>query len=325
MGSEKKKKRRASEHFIYWAVRGFSELIGSLPLPLSMFLGRAVGWGVWFVDRRHRIVADENLRAAYGDSLSAEERGRIIRGVYRNLGFILIEMIKTPRVIHRHSWRRRIRVEGEENARAAAALGRGVIFVSGHIGNWELLGLGITLLGYPLHTLARPLDNALLDSYLLRARTRFGQRIVSPGDSFRSFLKILRDGGFIGVLADQNQLEKGVFVDFFGRKAATLRTVAALHRRTGAPIVTGYVRREHGSLRHRIRVDPAIICDRTPDAEGDIRRITQAFTSRVETYVRETPDQWLWLHRRWKTQPDGTGDRRRHTPDPRLEGNSVGR
>lgn len=305
MGSSKKRKR--SKFFVFSAVRFFTDIVARMPLPVAMLLGRVVGRAVRMVDRRHRIVARENLDNAYGDAIPPEEKERIIRGVYANLGAILVELIKTPSVVKKEGWRDRIIVEGEENARAAAARGRGIIFVSGHLGNWEILGLGITLIGYPLHTLARPLDNPLLDRYLLRARTRFGQRIIPQDGSFGEFMRLLRRGESIGVLVDQNQKTKGVFVDFFGRKASTLRTVATLHRRTGAPIVTGYIRREPGPFRHRIRIDPPIVIDRTSDAEGDIRRITQAFTTRLEGYVRETPDQWLWLHRRWKTRPQDVG------------------
>ncbi|MCZ6690109.1 MAG: lysophospholipid acyltransferase family protein [Planctomycetota bacterium] len=318
MGSRKKRKR--SRFFVYSSVRLFVGVFSSIPLPITLLMGRFVGWAVRLADRRHRLVAMENLDAAYGDSLSVSEKERIIEGIYRNLGMILVELIKTPSLIRRESWRERIHVDGEEHAREAAALGRGVLFISGHLGNWELLGLGITLLGYPLHGMARPLDNPMLDRFLLRSRTRYGQKIVPQAGSFVSFLRILRRGGFVGILVDQNQKEGGVFVDFFGRQAATIRTVAALHRRTGAPIVTGYIRREPGTFRHRIRIDPAIIIERTGDSEGDIRRTTQAFTSRIEEYVRETPDHWLWLHRRWKTRPAGEGWSARRSWKTRRKG-----
>ena len=120
-------------------------------------------------------------------------------------------------------------------------------------------------------------------------------------------MRCLRRGGFLGLLVDQNQAEGGVFVDFFGQKASTLRAPAALQRRTGAPIVTGYTRRV-GLLRYRIRIDPPIPAEPSDDAEADVLRVTQEVTRRIETYVRETPGQWLWLHRRWRTRPPEEGD-----------------
>lgn len=297
------RKRKRSAYMVYHAVRTFADAMSVIPLPAAILFGRAVGRIVRAVDARHRRVARENLDRSYGDSLSAAQKEEIIRSVYRHLGIMLIELIRAPRIIRRGRWRERLQVVGEENARAAAALGKGVIFVSGHLGNWEFMGVGMTLLGFPLHTIYRPLDNALLDGYLRRERTRFGQKIFPRDSSVLSLMRILRRGGFLGVLVDQNQKEGGVFVDFFGRKASTVRGVAALHRRTGAPIVTGYIRREPGSFRHRLLVDRPIWCERTDDAEEDVRRVTQEFTSRLEGYVRDVPGQWLWLHRRWRTRP----------------------
>ena len=301
MGAPKRKRRPG--YFAYWAVRSFSDLVSHFPLPVALAFGRTVGWGVRVADRRHRIVARENLDACFGDGIPPEEKERIIRKAYENLGLILAELIQAPSVIRRETWRRWIEVDGEEHAAAAAKDGKGIIFISGHTGNWELLGIGMTLLGYPLHTIARPLDNPHLDRYLLRARTRYGQKIIPQEGSFPTLVRLLRTGGHVGLLVDQNQKEGGIFVDFFGRKASTMRTAAILQRRSGAPIVTGYIRREPGAFRHRIRIDPPIFHERTGSAEEDIRRITQLFTSRIESYVRESPGQWLWHHRRWRTRP----------------------
>jgi KDO2-lipid IV(A) lauroyltransferase len=290
---------------VYHAVRTFADAMSAIPLSMALLFGRGVGWMVRAVDRRHRRVALQNLDRSYGDSLSPQEKEGIVRAVYGHLGIMLVELIRGPRIIRRGRWRERIRIVGEENAHAAAALGKGVIFVSGHLGNWELLGVGMTLLGFPLHTVYRPLDNPLLDRYLRRERTRFGQKIIPRDGSTLSLMRVLRRGGFLGVLVDQNQKVGGIFVDFFGRKASTVRGVATLHRRTGAPIVTGYIRREPGLFRHRILVDRPIWCERTDDPEEDVRRVTQEFTSRLEGYIRDVPGQWLWLHRRWRTRPPG--------------------
>ncbi len=291
-----------SPYMVYHAVRVFASAVAALPTPVGHLFGRMVGLLVRLVDRRHRLVAQENLDRAYGGALSVAERESIIRGVYRNLGLILVEMIYSPRLLGRGRWKERFIIEGEEHARTAMAHGRGVIFVSGHIGNWEMLGAAASLLGYPLHTMYRPLDNPFLDRYVRRHRTRFGQRLIPQTGSVAPLVRCLRGGGFLGLLVDQNQSAGGIFVEFFGRQAATMRIAAALQRRTGAPIVTGYSRRT-GLLRYRVHIDAPIWCNRTDDAEGDMRRVTQEFTRRLETYVRDVPGQWLWLHRRWRTRP----------------------
>lgn len=286
----------------YASVRAVAAIVSGMPLPVAMGLGRAVGLGVRLADPRHREVARKNLDAAYGESLTSREKERIIRDVYDHLGLIFVEMIKSPSFLGNGRWRERIRVEGEENAREAASKGKGILFVSGHVGNWEMLGVGMALLGYQLHSLYRPLDNLYLDRYVRKVRTRFGQKIVPQGGSLSTFVRLLREGKCLGMLVDQAQKSGGVLVDFFGQKASTLRTVAILHRRTGAPIVPGYIRRERGGLRHTIFIDRPIVWKRTPSLEDDVRGITQAFTSCLEGYVRDVPGQWLWLHRRWRTE-----------------------
>ena len=302
--ARRRRSRERSPYMVYHAVRLFAGAVAALPLPLVHLFGLLVGFLVPRFDRRHVLVARENLDRAYGGALSTRERDEIIRGVYRNLGLILVELICAPRLLGRGRWRERIEIEGMEHARAAAADGKGVIFVSGHIGNWEWLGAVAAIHGYPLHTIYRPLDNPFLDRYLRQARTRFGQKLIPQTGSVLPLGRCLREGGFLGMLVDQNQAVGGVFVDFFGRPASTMRAPAALHRRTGAPIVTGYIRRV-GPFRHRIRIDPPIRLEPTADPEEDLLRVAQAYTERLETYVREAPEQWLWLHRRWRTRPPG--------------------
>ena len=272
-----------------------------LPRRAVLALGRYLGrlWGAF--DRRHLAIAADNLRRAFPEW---DERRvqRTARGVYAHFGTVLLDIL----------WAERrggseilalTDIEGREHLRAAQATGRGVVCPTANIGNWEYQGLASSLLIGPISVIARPLDNPQLDRRLVAFRTAAGNAVIYKQKALAQILKTLREGRVVAVMLDQNvQPADGIFVRFFGRPACTTTVAAALEIKTGAAIVPAHcVRRADG--RYRMAYGPAVEWTGSGRRDEDIKALTQQITSVIEGWVRETPEQWLWLHRRWKTQP----------------------
>jgi KDO2-lipid IV(A) lauroyltransferase len=195
-------------------------------------------------------------------------------------------------------------LDGFENFAAAKRRGKGVLFLTGHMGAWELKPFAHALYSEPIDFLVRPIDNRRVDALVTRYRGLSGNRPINKNESARNVLRILRDGGVIGVLADQNAVPaESVFVDFFGIPAATTSGIARLARRTGAAVVPVYSYWDTGLRKYRLRYEPALDLTPTDDEQEDIRNYSARFNQAIEDYVRRFPDQWLWVHRRWKTRP----------------------
>jgi KDO2-lipid IV(A) lauroyltransferase len=195
--------------------------------------------------------------------------------------------------------------EGFENFERAVARGKGVLFLTGHLGAWELSAFAHSLYGYPLNIVMRPLDNPYLDRMARHYRTLHGNKAVDK-DFARGLIAAMRAGKTVGVLMDTNMISgQGVFVDFFGRPACTASGVARVALKTDAAVVPGFTIWDPGLKKYRLRFDPPVKLIRTKDREADVAANTALFTKIIEDYVRRYPDQWLWVHRRWKTRPAG--------------------
>jgi KDO2-lipid IV(A) lauroyltransferase len=230
-------------------------------------------------------------------------RRRILRRMVRNLGWMAAEFARLPRYT-RNNIEKTIILDGFENFAAAERRGKGVLFLTGHMGAWELKPFAHALYSRPIYFLVRPIDNPRVDALVNRYRGASGNRPIRKNESARSILRILRDGGVIGVLADQNTAPaEAVFADFFGIPAATTAGIARLARRTGAAVVPVYTYWDPQIRKYRLRYDPALELASSEDEEGDIRNYSARFNQVIEDYVRRFPDQWLWVHRRWKTRP----------------------
>ena len=248
-----------------------------------------------------------NLKGAFGSEKDERELEIIARRSYQHLGRSLAElarvMVSSPEQVMGC-----VKFEGLDHFLDAQKKGQGVLYLTAHLGNWELMALAQSLQGYPIHVVARPVDNPLLENLLFQLRTRWGNRVIKKGGALREVLKLLKAGETVGFLLDQNVApDQGVFVDFFGRPACTHKTLALLALKTGAVVLPAFTFRENGNG-HRIIVGPPILLEETGDAEQDVVRNTQKFTDWIESCVRKHPDQWLWVHRRWKTQPTTTMD-----------------
>lgn len=293
------------EYIIVRAVFGF---LSFLPRRIAVKSGILLARIAYPFLGRWRRVGRRNLELAFPEKTEAE-REKILKGSVENLGRILGEMSRFPQTTP-ETLAQIIDFRFDPADRAiyekAKAEGRGAIIISPHLGNWEMTVFAYSALESPINYLARPLDNPLIEDFTVRLRTRFGNRPINKTNSVSTAIDILRQGKILGILADVNTHQKeGVFVPFFGIPACTSSGVAMLAMRTDAIIVpicgvwdekNGRYKVIHGSI-----IEPA----RTGDRQQDVIKTTALFTAAVEDFIRRYPDQWLWIHKRWKTRPAG--------------------
>jgi KDO2-lipid IV(A) lauroyltransferase len=280
------------------------QVLALAPAPVSRACGIVLARMVYLLHRRLRRVGMRNLQLAF-PQMPASERRRVLRGVFTGLGRQLGDFCRFPRY-NRGNVSQLAVYDGFENFERAQARGKGVLFLTAHFGGWEVSSFMHALHGHPLHILVRPLDNPHLDRLVSRYRTLSGNRTLPKQDFARAMLAALRAGETVGILMDQNMLpEQGVFVDFFGIPACTSSLLARMALRTEAAVVPAFCIWDPGLRRYRMRFDPALETIRTGSEEDDIRANTAAYTKVIEDYARRYTEQWLWVHRRWKTRPPG--------------------
>jgi KDO2-lipid IV(A) lauroyltransferase len=287
----------------YWLVLAVARTLGWLPRAQARRLVGVLTWGAYRAFGRLRRVGRRNLELAL-PRLSARERNRILRGVFRHLGWQLVEFCRmtcyTPE--NTCGW---MRAEGLDHYLAAKARGKGVLVVTGHLGAWELSSFYHSLMGYPMGMVIRRLDNRLLDEFVNGIRCLHGNRVLHKDDFARGLLTSMRKNETVGILMDTNMTPpQGVFVDFFGKQACTASGLARVALKTGAAVLPGFMLWEEAENRYVLHFGPELAFKRTDD-EADILAATQQCTSVIETWIRRYPDQWLWIHRRWKTRPTG--------------------
>jgi KDO2-lipid IV(A) lauroyltransferase len=286
----------------YWWARAVLGLFRLLALERGIKLGSAIGrFGFGFPKLRR--TGERNLELAF-PNLPDEERKRLLRGSFENLGRLLA--IFSHLGDDSEAVKAMISVEGLEHLATAGAQGKGVILFTGHVGAWELSSFGLSLFGHPLSFLVRRIDNPKIEAMIDRLRSGSGNRTIDKRSAAREMLAILRDGGTLGILVDLNTLDReAIFVDFFGLPAATTFIVAKLALRTGAAVLPVFAPWDDDRKHFRLKVGAPLPIERTGDETEDVRRLTQQYTRVVEDYVRRYPDQWLWIHHRWKTRPEG--------------------
>jgi KDO2-lipid IV(A) lauroyltransferase len=281
----------------YAAVAGVASVVRALPRPVSLLLGRALGYAFYLIDRPHRRLTLENLAAAF-PTRPAHEHRAIARAVFGHFGSLLTELLRFSG-LSRAQMLASVEFEGEERAQAAYALGKGVIFITGHFGYWELQALTHGLKNPSIGVVARALDNPKLNRWLEDVRTSTGNFVIHRKGALRHILRALADNKGVAILIDQHiQASDAVVVDFFDRPAATTSAVAALALRTGAPVIPVFaVPTSDGRYRmiYEHPVEPPLAT--SPDA---VREFTQRCTDVLEMYVRRYPHLWLWMHRRWR-------------------------
>lgn len=287
----------------YWLARGLLAFFAALPLSTAIRLGMTLArLGRLFP--RLRQTAERNLQLAF-PQISETERRRLLLGCFENLGRLLAVFSHFTRS---NDARLASLIEpvGLDHLVAAKNHGRGVILFTGHVGAWELTSFGLSMLSHPLSFLVRRIDNPKIEELVDRTRAHRGNRSIDKRFAAREMLKILQTGGALGILVDLNTLDReAIFVDFFGVPAATTFMVAKLALRTGADVLPVFAPWDESKQKFLLQVGPALSFEGTGEEQEDVRRLTQAFTKVVEDYVRRYPDQWLWIHRRWKRRPPG--------------------
>ena len=289
------------EFALVWTlVRG----IGALPRQMARRAGALVGAAAFSAFGRLRRVGLTNLRLAYPEWNEAD-REKTLRLVYRNLGYQLAEFCLMDGYTAEQA-SRFIGYEGLEHYLAARERRKGVLVVTGHLGAWELSSFYHSLMGYSMGLVIRRLDNPLVDAFVNRIRCLHGNRVIHKDDFARGLISSMRAGETVGILMDTNMTPpQGVFVPFFGVEACTASGLARVALKTDAAVLPGFLLWDEAREKYVLRFGEAIELIRTGEAESDIVANTAAFTAAIEAAVRRNPEQWLWMHRRWKTRPPG--------------------
>ena len=284
----------------YLAVSSIALTVRALPLSVVRGLGEGLGLMVYLVDRVHRRIALANLEVAFPKKSAGECRA-IAKSMFQHFGRLLLELLKFSS-LPQHRQMALVDWEGEERVRLALAQGKGILFCTGHFGFWEQQALAHALKFEPMAVMARPLDNPKLHDLLEAIRTSNGNEVVYRRGAVRKALRLLADGKAVGILIDQHMTSAdAIYVDFFGRPAATTSTLAALAIRTGAPVIPLFAFPLPGGRYRMIYEHP--VAPPAHDSDDAIREFTQRCTDVLEMHVRRHPELWLWMHRRWRDAP----------------------
>ncbi len=290
------------DSFVYLLVLVFSWVFQVLPKKFAMFLATGIGRLLYLTLKKRREIAHNNLQIAFGNDLSDEERQKICKASFVNFSKTVIEFLRFTKLNPENIWDE-VTVEGSEHIDAALAEEKGVIVFLPHFGNWELLSLVYgALIPNRGKAIAFPLKNEKLNAFIWRRREYLSLEIIPKQHAVRETLRALKDKKAVGFFADQNAGEQGVFVDFFGKPASTARGPVTIALKTGAPIIFSLDIRLPND-KHRVYISPPIHLEESDDTEKDVEKWTKKLMGMLEEYIKEYPDQWLWLHNRWKTQP----------------------
>ncbi|HEY3131183.1 MAG TPA: lysophospholipid acyltransferase family protein [Acidobacteriota bacterium] len=304
MGPLKNRRSEFRDLLEYLSARVLYAGFTALPPTAAAVFARNVAASLlrWSLIERRRL-GRENLALALASSYTEQEREKILRGVFEHIALTATEFFLFPPRPDRRECPIAVSGESERNLAGLRKRGGGVIFVTGHLGNWEVLGATAgASFGFPIQSIARRLDNRHLDRWVERRRKAFGQTVVTKEGSVGELIRTIRRGGNVAYLVDQDAHREGVFVDFFGIPASSTRAPALLSIRTGAPIVPVCAVRERPFC-FTLHLSETIYPRTNTPISEEIPRITQQYTSALENWIRRYPDQWLWLHRRWKTRP----------------------
>lgn len=293
-------KMNSTEKIIYRILTLFFNFLGQISLTLLRKWGRLIGRFVFLIDKRHRNITIENLTHALGHEKNLGKIRNIALKVFENLMQIPFEITLVPKLQHKDLGSL-IKVEGLHHLQAAYQKEKGILCLGAHVGNWELIPAVLSLLGYPPYMIARPLDCKPLDIFISKLRTWHGGGIIVKKSSMRTVLKSLKRGKLVGILLDQYASRiDGVFVDYFGRPARTNKGLALLALKTDAPVVPIFLVRN--DAHYKMWCAPEVPLIKTGDKARDVKANTQQYTKIIESAVQKYPDQWFWVHRRWKTE-----------------------
>ncbi|MFA9477085.1 lysophospholipid acyltransferase family protein [Phycisphaerales bacterium AB-hyl4] len=286
----------------YLAVRAVTMGLTSFDIDRNLRTAGWIGRTLYHLDARHRKRARASIAMAYPHADDAT-LDLIARGSFEHFVQLAIEVLHTPRLIHRDGWAAHTQFHNLGPALKLLNARQPMILLTGHLGNWELLGYLLATLGYDLDAIARPIDNPLINRWLLGIRERQGMRIITKWDAAERMTRVLSNRGALGFIADQNAGDKGLFVPFFGRLASTYKSIGLLAMRKQVPVVCGFAHRIGPAFRFEVGVVDVIHPQDWADRDDALYYITARYTRAIETMVRRRPEQYLWMHRRWKSRP----------------------
>jgi KDO2-lipid IV(A) lauroyltransferase len=301
----KKPRNDLVDRMQYVALRVVSMILHSFPVEANLATAKFIGTLLYRFDRKHRERALSNLRRSFPD-MPDRRRQHLAERSLQDLTMLAVEVLFTTRLIRIDTWAKYVELD---NFREVVGLllrkDQGLIMLTGHYGNWEILGYLLATLGFNTTSIARPLDNPYVNEWLLGVRERQGQRIIAKTGATNEVIDVLSRNGTVGFIADQNAGSKGIFVDFFGRKASTYKSIGLIAMQYEVPVVVGYARRDGTRFHFKVGVQDVIYPHDWQDQPDPLRYITQRYTKAIEDMVRAEPGQYLWVHRRWKTRPRG--------------------
>jgi KDO2-lipid IV(A) lauroyltransferase len=324
--SRKRPRSDVVDYLAYLALRLAAMVFHLFPLEMNLRTARWLGRGMWFVigqdfpllkkvlRRKHREQIMENLRTAFGDQCSEAELARIARRSCEHLVMFAVECLFTTRLITHGTWQQHVRLKNFEEALRVLLSGHGAVLVTGHYGSWEVLGYTLATLGFDVGAVMRPFDNPYINRYVTEIRARRGLRLLDKKGAAQYMGQVVEGGSALGFIADQDAGHKGLFVDFFGKKASTYKSIALTAWQYHLPVIIGCARRiSWERFLYEIEVEDVIYPKDWAGQDNEILYITCRFNRGIEQMVRKDPTQYLWLHRRWKSRPP-----EETTPDPAL-------
>jgi KDO2-lipid IV(A) lauroyltransferase len=292
----------------YLAARTASMVLTSFSVRTNLRTAAFFGRQMYRFDHRHRNRARNNLALAF-PQWDSDRLDRVTAASFEHFVQLAVEVCHTPRLLHMDTWGRHTRVQNLAPAMRLLNRSKPAILLTGHLGNWEVLGYLLATLGFHIEALARPIDNPLINDWLLGIRQKRGLTILTKFDATDRMVQVLNNGGVLGFIADQNAGDKGLFVPFFGRLASTYKSIALLAMHQNVPIICGYAHRIKAedqlgpAFRHELGVVDKINPEDWADRSDPLYYITARYVRAIETMVRMRPDQYLWMHRRWKSRP----------------------
>ncbi len=284
----------------YVLLRSFGLFVNLLPEGLSLWLGRQLGRMAYCLFRDRRGIALQNLRTAFGQEKSEEEIHQIAQRTFMNLGMTAVEFFRIP-MMNAEDMKQKVTVEGLENAEKVLDNEKtGALLLLSHFGNWELMGVIPRIINHPISVVAKPVKNSRIDRWVTQIREGVGLTVISTEKGGRRIIEALRENGIVGILIDQRaKRSECIWVDFFGRKAPTTPAVAVLAARKGVPVIPVFMVR-NGDRRHRLVVKEPLRLVKTGDIKKDTETNTQLMNQTLESMIRQYPDHWFWVHRRWE-------------------------
>ena len=287
------------DYLIYLILKVFSLLINLLPEGFVLWIGRQLGSVYYYLDWEHRRVAFQNLHLAFGHERSENQIRRIAKKTFQNLGMMAIEFFRIPK-LDTEGFERKVSVEGLDGALKLLEKKKGGLLLIGHFGNWELMGFMSKVIGNPILAIAKPIKQKRIDQWITGIRRVAGLELLPPKNASQKVIQALSQNRLVGVLIDQRaKRSKGVWADFFGKKVPTHPGLAVLALKTGAPVIPVFMVR-NGFQKHRLMIKEPLKLIQTGDFKKDIEANTQLFNDTLESMIRQYPDQWFWIHRRWE-------------------------